>query len=265
MSQPSNQSRCANCGRAFPSHASYCPRCGRSVNDAATPVVMAPPPSIRLDQMAAPLAPRPVEPRPLPAAPKKKSGGCGGCGCLLVLLLIVVGLASYRGMLESHPAPPVPSSPPANVRPPRAPDFRSPPIPLLGPMSGSWVSIQSVDNNAVDSAGRQGFRMRGRVHSMKGARIIVAAYVQRSDGVAIYGTDPMYRDDTNAAGVATTLTMPLDDVDFNLFLPRHAVALTSSAQPLWVRPCLFDAGGGYHFCNGTPLQFWSNASRTPGR
>jgi hypothetical protein len=185
-----------------------------------------------------------------------------------VVLLIVAGIGLFSWRSSDSPmrrAVPVLPSPPANLRPPRAPDFRSPPMPLLGPMSGSWVSINSVESDAVDATGRPGFRMHGRVHSMRGARIIIAAYVQRSDGVPIYGTDPMYRDDANAAGVATTLTMPQDDVDFTLFLPRHVVGLASSSQPLWVRPCLFDAGSGYHFCNGAPVQFWSNAMKMPGR
>ncbi len=184
-----------------------------------------------------------------------------------MLLLIVIGIGTFyrSSMSPTHHMTPVPPSSPANVRPPRAPDFRMPPMPLLGPMSGSWVSINSVESDAVDSNGRPGFRMHGHVHSMRGARIIIAAYLQRSDGAPIYGTDPMYGDDNHAAAVATTLTMPQEDTDFTLFLPRHAVSLTSFAQPLWVRPCLFDGGSGYHFSNGTPMQFWSSALKTPGR
>ena len=137
-------------------------------------------------------------------------------------------------------------------------------MPLLGPMGGSWVSINSVESDVADSTGRVGYRMHGHVHSMQRARIIIAAYVQRGDGTWVFGTDPMYRDDANVAGVATTLTMPQNDVEFTLFLPQRAVVLTSSSQPLWVRPCLFDAGSGYHFSNGTPVQFWPSAGK-PGR
>ncbi len=239
--------RCLNCGRLFPAHANYCPRCGREARDPSPP----PPPP------APPVRP----PGPVgKKARKKKDGGCG-CGCLVILILIGIGFfySSSPTPQRTRPVAPTPAPPPSQLRPPRAPDFRSPPIPLLGPIGGSWVSIDSVEQDVADATGRLGFRF----HSVAGARITIAGYVHRGDGTPLQTSDAMYSDEMRTAGVATTLTMPRDDVSFTLYLPRHVLGMTSSSQSLWIRPALFENSSRQYICNGTPLQFWPQPLRGP--
>jgi hypothetical protein len=151
------------------------------------------------------------------------------------------------------------------IPPPRAPDFRLQPSPLLGPLGGAWVSLTDVDSAALDSRGRAGFRIHGQVHAFRGAGVIVGVYVRRMDGTPVPGLDASYRDELRGAGAATVLTMPEDDTEFDLFIPRHALALAYSQQPLQVVPVLFDAARRTHVCNGEPLQFWAQPIRMPSR